>query len=328
MSYPRYVLPLLVLVGAVCGSASAQDASCLNRTLSVTVSGAGWRLKQGLVPSDFRGKYRGKPVQIVSLATDDRSRRIVILLDVSGSMNAAEVGRKWPLAWALALHISETAMPNTRLALLIFNEKIVERIDFAQGNAAVAKRLQQIAIDKTYSKSHIKGRTALRDTILEGLHILESPTMNDSIYVITDGGDNASRHGQQEVLRAFIAAGIRLFASLITLTTNTRLAPPEEFSGPHDLKELIRATGGYPIAVIGTSPFGVPRFNFDSQGRQALAAAASELYRLMTENMRMTVRLPDPPDKWRHWELRLSEQREREWKGAQITYPTELPPCQ
>jgi hypothetical protein len=69
----------------------AQDDACLHRKIPVTVIDRSSAPVGGMAVSDFRGDLRGKRVQILSLQSDMQSRRVVILLDVSGSMLQTEL---------------------------------------------------------------------------------------------------------------------------------------------------------------------------------------------------------------------------------------------
>ena len=76
----------IVLVVTLSGSIQAQQDHCLNRTIAVNVLSEDVHVVEGLSAKNFRGKVHGHPVEIVSVNRDSGPRRIVIVLDASGSM--------------------------------------------------------------------------------------------------------------------------------------------------------------------------------------------------------------------------------------------------
>jgi hypothetical protein len=78
----------------------------------------------GLIPADFESQFRGKPVKIVSVIPDQRPHRIVILLDASRS-----TAHKWERALYLATHLIGMPLPNTQIALVVFDKRIHGLVD-------------------------------------------------------------------------------------------------------------------------------------------------------------------------------------------------------
>jgi hypothetical protein len=99
------------------------------------------------------------------------------------------------------------------MALLVFGTDVYEKIEFSKGQSAVAEKLRRIRSNEAYSHQLFHGKTALYDSLLAGLQLLDSPTSADSLYVITDGHENASRAHFDDVARRFISTGVRLFVS-------------------------------------------------------------------------------------------------------------------
>src|SRR5947207_11381534 len=150
---------------------------------------------QNISITDLEGKVRGKPIKILSFAPDPRPHRLVLLLDTSGSMGStAGESPQFALGLALARHFFDVNHQWSHIALLTFNKNVTETLDFTRGNSVVGDKLQQITSDHNYLKANVKGTTALRDAILEGLQLLDHPSSADALYLLTDGGDNASKH--------------------------------------------------------------------------------------------------------------------------------------
>jgi Mg-chelatase subunit ChlD len=231
----RVVLPFVALVASWVSPALAQETSCLHRTLPVTVRDSHGLRFHGPTPADFQAKFRGKPVKILAIRPDKRPHRLVILLDTSGSMRGELGGREWKIASTVAAHIGQSDLKNTSFALLLFSDSVREQIDFSQFNSAVASRLLDIWSDTTYAKKSVRGRTALLDAIFSALRLLGDSRYSESVYVISDGGDNVSRSHLNDVRKALAAAQVRLHVTL--LTPDSHISPSESM-GATDLREL------------------------------------------------------------------------------------------
>src|SRR2546422_193408 len=86
-SAPRYLFFLTLLVAPLfCRDLKAGEQPCSHRIILVSVTDDKGRFAEGLTAASFVGKCRGKPVRILGASRDVSSRRIVILLDTSGSM--------------------------------------------------------------------------------------------------------------------------------------------------------------------------------------------------------------------------------------------------
>jgi hypothetical protein len=292
---------------------SAQQASCLRRTLPLTVEDSQGLPIKGLHVEDLETKFPAGPAKILSIAPDVRVHRIVMLVDASGS-----TGGKWRQVITTASVLAETEMHNTQIALVVFKDKIEEQISFSQGQRGIAERLRKIRSGGVIAPG---GRTALYDSLLVGLQLLETPTSADSLYVLSDGADNASRAHFNEVAKRLSSSGVRLFVSLAVGQLGNRYPTPEEERGPREMSDLVKRTGG----DINT-PFsgGFPtKAEEVEQSSQAILRFQQE----MTENYRIELELPAELDKPRKWEVRLSEGNRVRWNDARLNYPTELAPC-
>jgi hypothetical protein len=73
----------LTLALLIVSPAVAQEDQCSQRKLTIYVQDSLGKPISGLTPADFESQFRGKPVKIVSVIPDQRTHRIVILLDAS-----------------------------------------------------------------------------------------------------------------------------------------------------------------------------------------------------------------------------------------------------
>ncbi|HYA96734.1 MAG TPA: hypothetical protein VEH49_01465 [Methylomirabilota bacterium] len=271
-----------------------------------------------LAPSDFRAKMHGKPVGIASMVPDGRPRRIVILLDASGSM-----ADSWGLALFVARNLIEVHLPDASFAMLIFAKGPVEQIGFDAGVKGVEKRLEEMEKDLARGKPFTKGYSAVFDSVLAALRMLGRADSADSIYLISDAADNASKASLRDAKRALVSSGTRLHHVFFPTPYGYR-PTPEELNAPKDAAALVRASGG--LAVEGP-----PRRTLSQQlSAHEMASFSSSLRAAdnsVIQTWRIELEMPDASDKWREWELQFSDERGERFKGAKIIYPHELAPC-
>jgi hypothetical protein len=145
----RILLSLLLLCLAPCEH-SAQDDPCAKVFIPLTLRDARGELIHNYSDGDLEVKLGGAAQHLETIQRETRPRRMVVLLDASGSMK--EAGREilWPRAIASARFLAGLSERRARLALLIFNKKIVEEIGFSGDNAAITKRLNELAQDQKF----------------------------------------------------------------------------------------------------------------------------------------------------------------------------------
>ena len=316
------------MILALCArTAGAQELDCQHRALPVAVRDEQNLPIQNISAADFEAKVRGKPIKILSLTPDTRPHRLVLILDTSGSMGSVDgESPLFSLESVLARHFFEVNRQKTQIALLTFNNDITEIIDFAQGNSAVRDKLGQIVTDQNYVRANVKGKTALRDAIIEGLQLLVHPSSADALYVLTDGGDNASKHSSRDVTQRLAVTSVRLFAVVLKGKGSYRTRAPEELSGPGELSEIALKSGG---EILSAAEWHGKQLalSADPEGKLKSQETLLRLYQAILGDNLLEIELPTPLARNEHWELKLSETARRRWKGAQITYPKTLVSC-
>jgi hypothetical protein len=273
-------------------------------------------LIKGLGATDLQASFRVGPAKILSIVPDDRPHRIVILVDASETM-----ATKWREVLAPASDLAETSLPNTKMALIVFKNRIEEQVRFSEGQSAVAERLRQMRATANVSGQGTGGKTAIFDALLGGLQLLETPTSADSLYLISDGADNASHSHLDDVIQTLSANGVRAFASLTVGHFGNRFPTPEEERGPFDINELARKTGGLVNVPFGQ---GLPT---KPEQAERLSQGMHRFYQTMAQNYRLELELPAELEKPTAWKLNLSDQGAARWRNATLTYPAQLAPC-
>ncbi len=290
--------------------------------------------------SSFRGTFHGKSVRVLSATRDLGPRRVVVLLDASGSM--LDGGAKWQLARRAVSDILNALPAKDQIALLVFAAKVDAVVGFSEGRQAIADRIAALEAGR---KSFPKGsrNTALLDAMLEGLSLLQPAQRGDVIYLISDGGDNISRAKPDKVERALLATRVRLFA--LGLLDPRARGLPQGAGGPAPgvvpdrpdplgssrfptRDELIRSSPLHDFAEdTGGALFTVEGYSFEGKRQAELNLSLRRLYSQMTQFYRLEVALTEPIDKPGRWKLKLVDDNGKEVKLWHPAYQSIFLPC-
>ncbi len=319
-----------ILVTAVGLFLSLNARAADTRQITVTINAVDQRgiPIEGLRSKNFKAKSHRHNLQVVSLTFADGPRRIVVLLDTSGSMSGAEMGGdEWEVARDEAREFITAASPEARLSLLTFSDKVEERSTLSVDRHRALEWLGSSASNRT----SVKGHTSLYEAILAGLKELDPPQPGDAIFAVTDGGENSSKARFEKVANLVRASGVRLFTFLL----------PEDipFEGRENLLEMVRESGGFEVELYPSPiPVGAPaavdrrtemlahRVIYDDRVKSAIHASVYAFNRQITSFYLLTLNLPDNLTKPRDWSLELVDQRGHNRKDAILTYPGHLIP--
>lgn len=227
-----------------------------------------------LAKTNFRLRVDGRQVEILSATYSVAPRRIVVLLDMSGSMAPETDSNKWGIAREAVGDLLAETPPDVPIAMLTFSGHVRDVFDFSRGRTAITNWLQQDPSRQV--RTQIRGGTALLDAILEALKILQPFEPGNAIYAITDGGDNASRLSVRKAREMFLKSGVRLFAFLFAEATFG-----SEEDSKHSFLEMIADSGGFAFGVVGRQSPGDTPWNFayryDQRSRDRISAYTKAL---------------------------------------------------
>jgi hypothetical protein len=298
------VLPLASL--ALCASMAAQTAdSCLSPHIAVNVVDKQGKIVPGLTPQSFHLKMGGGLLTVKSVQTGV-GHRVVLLVDISGSINKSE--ETWQLARVLAGNLLVAGPSSVRVALVLFSDHVIDTIGFDQLTSEIVERLAKM--------ENGKGRTAILDSLNYSMGLLQPTELGDVIYIISDGGENASKAHRSDVESKLLAQGIRLFAFI--LQPKHYLATPEEAAGPSLLSELAQMTGGTVLDEDSAASLDAP---------QQLSVIIHRGYDQMAHFYDLQLSIPDRRAKRERMRLEVVNQDGRKRNDVSVTFPQYLLPC-
>jgi Ca-activated chloride channel homolog len=196
--------------------------------LNATVRNREGVLVSGLGKEDFQVYEDGAPQQIESFSHDDIPVTVGLVVDNSGSMRTKR--REVILA---ALAFARSSNPEDQMFVVGFNENVHFGLPDDTPFTDKAPQLQA-----ALSKIAANGMTALYDAVAAALdHLKKGNRDKKVLMVISDGGDNASKHDLAQIL----ATAAQSDAIIYTIGIFDEDDPDRN---PHALRQLSRATGG------------------------------------------------------------------------------------
>jgi Mg-chelatase subunit ChlD len=306
MSLSRISILLLVGVAALSATGAAQNVpGCQSPHIVVSVVSKQGGTIVGLPAESFHVRARDEMVTVKS-AQAGAVHRVVLLVDISGSISKSE--REWDIARVVAGNLLVAGPSTLQVALVLFSDRVVDTIAFDRPATDIVERLAKL--------ENGKGRTAILDSVDYSIRLLQPAGLGDAIYIISDGGENASKTHGSDVERELVAQGIRLFAFIVQ--PKHYLATPEEAAGPSLLAELAQATGGAVVDEDSAAAL---------DDRPKLSAILHRGYDQMAHFYDLQLSIPDRWAKKERLRLEVLDQDGRKLKDAIASYPQYLLPC-
>jgi hypothetical protein len=271
----------------------------------------------GLTADNYQGSLHHKPIKIISVTQDDLPRRILVFLDASGSMTGDF--REWQFAVSVANNLVASMPTGTTVGLFVFSSEIDRNIPLTQDRNVLQIELKNL---RPGAKALGKGphQTALWDTLAAGISELSGSQDGDVIYLISDGGDNASRTQVNELKKALVAKSIRVFVFLPTFAGGPSLEQPQWLN----LVTLAEATGGTIVSAIRDG-MGYPIPIVDAAG---LPTSEGELllmqFRQIFKFQRLKIELPERRTNFSDLNLKMKRSNAH---NLVVTFPHELASC-
>ena len=314
----RLIVVALVFVLLGARGVRAQADSCLRRSVPVNVLNDQGQIVTGLTENNFIGSIRHQPVKVLSVTQDDSPRRVVIVIDASGSMTGER--STWHLYLAVAHNLVTPMSSETLAGLIVFGSKVDKNISLTSNK----KQLEdELTILESGNNALPKGlrQTALWDALGAAASEFGSPQDGDAIYTITDGGDNWSKTSTNSLTEDLLNKLIRLF----TFSLNTDRGPAvEEATGLLSLMDISNATGGYAVNLPKSATGMIPALVNRSGEITPQGGMLMTQYRQIFSFQRMQIELPKALDKSQEWNLKVTSTKA---KDLTVVYPHKLAAC-
>jgi len=196
--------------------------------LDVSVKGAAGEHVANLRKESFQVYENGKLQTITQFGSEDVPVTVGLVIDTSGSMRS-----KYGDVVTAAAALIQASNPKDEVFVVNFGDRVGYGLpdgvpftdDLSQLRAALALGAPA-------------GRTALYDAVLSSLHHLEQGKRDKkTLVLISDGGDNSSAQGSEEVMRA-------VRESRATIYTIGIIDAGDQDQNPALLRRLAHASGG------------------------------------------------------------------------------------
>jgi hypothetical protein len=267
----------------------------------------------------------GHPAAHVEASYSLAPRRIVVLLDMSGSMAGATDQKKWQIATEAVEDLLAKTPADVSIALVTFSGQVHDIFDFAQSRSSMVSWLQKGASRQGDPRVH--GTTALFDALQVATKLFAPPHPGDAIYLISDAGDNSSHVRSRKIRELLLRSQIRLFVFLFT----DPIPFPDEELETEAIREMARATGGFVFGVpsyySGVQGFSSwePAFHHGERTREKIQSYTQSLNLQVNGFYTLRFDLPVAPGKARKVSLDVVDATGKPRKDVALTYST-LPP--
>jgi VWFA-related protein len=192
-----------------------------------------------LEKENFHISQDDKEQSISYFAKDDAPISIGILFDISGSMK-----NKMDKAAEAVAAFFRTSNTEDEFFLIEFSDRAKIEVPFTKDSNEVYSRI---------ASTKPAGRTCLLDAIYLGLRQMrKAQHSRKALVIVSDGGDNWSRHTTRETRSVLVESDVQLYAMGIFDPDLSKKSPVENRNGPALLDDLAWVSGGrhYPVANL------------------------------------------------------------------------------
>ena len=308
----------LAVVGLVCPCVAQQATANPGRLLVNVVDLHGNPVRQ-LAINDFRVRINGNPAKIVAANYSVAPRRVVVLLDMSGSMGGDRYSQKWTVARGALTDLLAQMPADTPIAMVTFSDKVGQVFNFSKPRSDVARWLAE----GPSGRDSTKGHTSLFDAMIAGLKLLEPSQPGDSLIAITDGVENHSQSSKKSTETALLKSGVRLFAFFFH-----RQLPSEAEERQESFLNMVTESGGVAYVMVGHPTPGAPywavQYDDDKPSQERLKLLTQALDNQVRAVWMLDVELRREAKK-NKVELEVVDQAGRRRKEVAYSYPHSLP---
>jgi Ca-activated chloride channel homolog len=196
-----------------------------------------------LIKENFRLFEDGVEQTLSDFARDDAPISIGVLFDTSGSMQ-----NKMQKSSEAAAAFFRTAGAEDEFFLVKFSGKARLTVPFTPDSGELYREIV---------RTRPSGQTSLLDAIHLALaHMKTARNLRKALVIVSDGGDNWSRHTVRQVKNVLIESDVQVYAMGIFDSNYLVKHTPEERRGPQLLSELAEQSGGrhFPVGNLDDLP--------------------------------------------------------------------------
>lgn len=196
-----------------------------------------------LKPESFHIYEEKVEQKIAEFVSEDAPVSIGLLFDMSASMRD-----KMQKASDSAIEMLKTANRDDEYFLIEFNDKPKLVVPFTKDLDAIHQEL---------AHARPRGQTSLFDAIhMAVFEMKHARNLRKAIVIVSDGGDNHSRHAESEIKEEMFEADVQVYAMGIFEDDNLHARTREERDGPRLLTDLADKTGGhhFPVRALSELP--------------------------------------------------------------------------
>jgi hypothetical protein len=298
------------------------EAPCRTRSVPVSAFSHDGNTALHFASSNFTASYDEKPLRVTSVAVEQQPRRIVLLLDISGSM-LTTVEPAWRVPIDVARSVVDNMPANIEIGLAVFSGRIVPLVSPSANRQPLLDQIEALRASQKLVEQKTSSGTALWDSIVDAAAMLRPVQPGDVIYVVTDGADNLSRSGSSEVAQILAASGIRLFCFGIVNGEWVKLRTADQVTGATELTRVMEATGGWGMAATPAQWVTFQRSKKPPQFERDMNLQFHQLKNFY----RVNLELPEPLTRPQEWRLLLTGVDQSRQKELELIYPHRLMPC-
>jgi hypothetical protein len=296
-----------------------QERTC-ESSLPVFVTDNDGHLLTTLSSTDFKLENHGAPMSVLSWRPDGRRHRVVILLDVSGSMKGLPGSDLWNVVMGFVQHVVAIDSDNAEFALLLFSDRVLETVEFSEGKVALRHKLEDISRNSKFPIVGTGKDTRIYDALKDGVQLLENPTSAYSLLVITDGLDEGSKSKPNAILQLLSGATVRVFSIMVDPL-------PSVSAAQNEFVVFVQKSGGEVFGPVNAEKAGIGGSSKSVETRKVMTERMVQFYRGMLENDVLTIQISSGNQTPQALGLSLTDSARRQWKKTRLYVPHQIGPC-
>lgn len=314
----RYSFALLLAIFTATPSAFSQIRDV--RTIPLVAMTNDGQVVADLTTQNLR--IKGIKATVKNITFDASPRRVILLLDVSGSMGGELAPSAWDNARELAKAFLKQASPQDWIALDVFAEREKEIVPFTHDFASIRAAIESLPRPDSKQANHVYGDMTFAGDAIAAILYKPNQTMGfgDSIVFFSDGrltGYDAakSKLSLDSICPELERMDMRVFLALASNKTAIQLRLDEmdpnfpNFYAVSDAKRLVAITGGA---------------TFEPMMPPAERMAA--LYRVIQGTYRTELQLEESLPKKKRLHLTLVNEKGKAIHNIILFYPEDLMP--